>query len=225
MFAAQGLVVFALELPTGGLSDALGRRPVLLLAGVVGHRVARAVHGRGTRRRCSSRRWSCRASTGARLGPLEAWFVDATLAADPAAEIEHGLGRGTAALSLAIAVGALAIRRTGRPPPAAGASTRSCCRCWSPYRFHIVSLAAVAPLMTETPRARAPGGDRGVGPCRPDGRPRRPRSAELVACAALRSSWSRRSGASRWSPSRACSRSACRSWSAAPTLPPRSWAR
>ncbi|HET9085092.1 MAG TPA: hypothetical protein VFN41_11890, partial [Candidatus Limnocylindrales bacterium] len=32
VFAAQGLVVLALELPTGGLSDALGRKPVLLIA-------------------------------------------------------------------------------------------------------------------------------------------------------------------------------------------------
>src|SRR3954462_8512221 len=31
----QGLPVLLLELPTGGLSDAIGRRPVLLLAGVI----------------------------------------------------------------------------------------------------------------------------------------------------------------------------------------------
>jgi MFS family permease len=33
--AVQGVTVMLLELPTGGLSDSLGRRPVLLLAGVV----------------------------------------------------------------------------------------------------------------------------------------------------------------------------------------------
>ena len=33
--AAQGLIVLFLELPTGGLSDAIGRRPVLLLAGLL----------------------------------------------------------------------------------------------------------------------------------------------------------------------------------------------
>jgi DHA1 family tetracycline resistance protein-like MFS transporter len=33
--AVQGIVVMILELPTGGLSDAIGRRPVLLLAGLV----------------------------------------------------------------------------------------------------------------------------------------------------------------------------------------------
>ena len=34
-------------------------------------------------------------------GPLEAWFVDATLAADPNAEIEHSLGRSSAVASVA----------------------------------------------------------------------------------------------------------------------------
>ena len=36
VFSLQGLVVLFLELPTGGLSDALGRRPVLILASLVG---------------------------------------------------------------------------------------------------------------------------------------------------------------------------------------------
>ena len=40
-------------------------------------------------------------------GPLEAWYVDATLAAEPGAEIEHGLSAGSTVLSLAIACGAL----------------------------------------------------------------------------------------------------------------------
>lgn len=34
--SAQGFVMLGLELPTGGLADAVGRRPVLLLAGVLG---------------------------------------------------------------------------------------------------------------------------------------------------------------------------------------------
>ena len=40
-------------------------------------------------------------------GPLEAWYVDATLAADPDAEIEKGLSAGATVLSVAIAIGAL----------------------------------------------------------------------------------------------------------------------
>ena len=33
--AAQGLLVLVLELPTGGLADAIGRRPVLIGAAVI----------------------------------------------------------------------------------------------------------------------------------------------------------------------------------------------
>ena len=106
-FAAQGLLVLALELPTGGLSDSWGRRPVLLLSTVVGigslallavadsfveFLVVWALQG--VYRALDS-------------GPLEAWYVDATLAADPNAKLERGLSAGSAVLSGAIAVGAL----------------------------------------------------------------------------------------------------------------------
>ena len=107
-FAAQGVLVLALELPTGGLSDSWGRRPVLMLATVTGvaalslmifadsfveFLVVWALQG--VYRALDS-------------GPLEAWYVDATLAADPDAKIERGLSLGSAVLSGAIAVGALA---------------------------------------------------------------------------------------------------------------------
>src|SRR3954466_15915947 len=107
VFSLQGLVVLFLELPTGGLTDALGRRPVLILASVVAvvsmslvyvadsvALFAVAMILQGVFRALDS-------------GPLEAWYVDATLAADPSAEIEHGLSAGSTVLSLAIAVGAL----------------------------------------------------------------------------------------------------------------------
>lgn len=107
VFSVQGLVVLALELPTGGLSDALGRRPVLILAAIVAlmslallyvaDSVAMFVASmalQGVYRALDS-------------GPLEAWYVDATLAADPDAQLERGLGAGTAVLSVAIATGAL----------------------------------------------------------------------------------------------------------------------
>jgi len=108
IFSIQGLVVLALELPTGGLSDALGRRPVLILASVVGllslgvlyvadsvALFALATLLQGTFRALDS-------------GPLESWYVDATLAAEPGAEIEKGLSAGSVVLSVAIAIGALA---------------------------------------------------------------------------------------------------------------------
>ena len=107
VFGLQGLVVLFLELPTGGLSDALGRRPVLIAASVVGlvslsilyvadsvALFAAVTILQGVYRALDS-------------GPLEAWYVDATLAADPDAEIEHGLSAGSTVLSLAIAFGAL----------------------------------------------------------------------------------------------------------------------
>ena len=108
IFSIQGLVVLALELPTGGLSDALGRRPVLILASVVGllslgvlyvadsvALFALATLLQGIFRALDS-------------GPLESWYVDATLAAEPGAEIEKGLSAGSTVLSVAIAIGALA---------------------------------------------------------------------------------------------------------------------
>ncbi|MEU4558191.1 MFS transporter [Actinoplanes sp. NPDC023936] len=105
--AIQGFTVLVLELPTGGLSDALGRRPVLLIAGVV-NLASLAIWSfadsvalfavvyllQGVYRALDS-------------GPLEAWYVDHALAADPKADIEGGLSRSGVVLGLAIAGAAL----------------------------------------------------------------------------------------------------------------------
>jgi MFS family permease len=110
--AAQGFVVLLLELPTGGMADSLGRRPVLVVAGIVGisstvlmllaHDMAGfalAFALQGVYRALDS-------------GPLEAWYVDATHASqpDPALaddEVSRGLSRAGAALGVAIAAGSL----------------------------------------------------------------------------------------------------------------------
>jgi predicted MFS family arabinose efflux permease len=107
VFAVQGLVCLALELPTGGLSDALGRRPVLILSSVTAlaslgvlyyaHSVPAFVAAlalQGVHRALDS-------------GPLEAWYVDATLAVDPQARLERGLSAGNVVASVAIGGGAL----------------------------------------------------------------------------------------------------------------------
>ncbi|MGV9808057.1 MFS transporter [Micromonospora chersina] len=104
---AQGLAVLALELPTGGLADALGRRPVLVvawatcLASLVLFAVADSFWMfflvwalQGIYRALDS-------------GPLESWYVDATLAADPKAEYERGLGWAGTVAGVAIGAGAL----------------------------------------------------------------------------------------------------------------------
>ncbi|WP_433318399.1 MFS transporter [Micromonospora chersina] len=104
---AQGLAVLALELPTGGLADALGRKPVLVVAWVVclASLVLFVVADsfwmfflvwalQGIYRALDS-------------GPLESWYVDATLAADPKAEYERGLGWAGTVSGIAIGAGAL----------------------------------------------------------------------------------------------------------------------
>lgn len=107
LFATQGFVVLALELPTGGLADAIGRRPLLVASGVLAvastalflvadmfWMFAIAMVLQGIFRAIDS-------------GPLEAWYVDAAQAADPAAPIHRALSRAGIALGVAIATGAL----------------------------------------------------------------------------------------------------------------------
>lgn len=104
--AAQGVIVLALELPTGGLADSIGRRTVLLMASVFGiasvglFLVADSMVAfaavfalQGVYRALES-------------GPLEAWYVDATLAADPAGRVDRGLSGHGVVLGVAVAGGA-----------------------------------------------------------------------------------------------------------------------
>ncbi|MFI7542011.1 MFS transporter [Actinoplanes sp. NPDC049599] len=106
--AVYGLTTAALELPTGGLADVLGRRPVLIasavagaagllllgLAGTVALFVASAVL-RGAARALST-------------GPLEAWYVDTVHAEHGRdADLTAGLARGEVAASLALGAGTL----------------------------------------------------------------------------------------------------------------------
>lgn len=103
----QGFVVLALELPTGGLSDSWGRRPTLVLAAstaVVSMSLLSFADTfaafavvfvlQGVYRALDS-------------GPLESWYVDAALAADPAVKLERGLSAGGTVIGVAIGTGAL----------------------------------------------------------------------------------------------------------------------
>jgi MFS family permease len=106
--AMQGLVVVLLELPTGGLADAVGRRVVLLLSMVfsvaslvlllMAHSLpqfAAAFALMGVYRALDS-------------GPLDAWYVDAAHAANPQARIDRGMGAQGTVVGIGIAAGALA---------------------------------------------------------------------------------------------------------------------
>ncbi|HEV7964392.1 MAG TPA: MFS transporter [Actinoplanes sp.] len=154
--AVQGIVVLLLELPTGGLSDALGRRPVLLLAGTVsvgalslltfaGSAVLFVVFYllQGVYRALDS-------------GPLEAWYVDHALAADKNADIETGLSHSSAVTGVAIGVGALAgggIVALGRLGPFSALTVP----VLMALALQAASLVAVALLMTEERPGRGAG--------------------------------------------------------------------
>jgi MFS family permease len=152
-YSAQGFVVLALELPTGGLSDSLGRRPTLVLATAIGivslatlylaHSLAMFIGAmvlQGVFRALDS-------------GPLEAWYVDATLAADPNARIESGLGAGASALAVAIAAGALLSGALVALAPVPAIETLALPLLLA-LALYGVSLAAIAVLMTEQPAER-----------------------------------------------------------------------
>lgn len=105
VMSVQGIVVLLLELPTGGLTDSWGRKPVLLLAGVVGlgatvlYFFANSVAAFAI---ASALLGVFRALDS---GPLEAWYVDSTHHVAPDHPIERGLSAGNAVLGISIAAG------------------------------------------------------------------------------------------------------------------------
>jgi MFS family permease len=108
--AVSGLTTAALELPTGGLADVVGRRPVLVLSALA-HAVALVVlalaSGLALLASSAALRGLARALSS---GPLEAWYVD-TARADRRPGDQHGahlttgLARGELAASVALGVG------------------------------------------------------------------------------------------------------------------------
>lgn len=105
--AGTGLVVLVLELPTSGVADAYGRRPVLALSALF-NIAAAVVFGvadsfaifavsallAGVFRALDS-------------GPLEAWFVDTLHASTPGADVDRPLSRAGVVLGLSMGAGAL----------------------------------------------------------------------------------------------------------------------
>ncbi|GAA2410933.1 hypothetical protein GCM10010255_54540 [Streptomyces coeruleofuscus] len=108
LFAAHSLTVAALELPTGGLSDVLGRRPVLAMAGAL-NVVAFALVGLGTTAWVLTAGMVLMGAARALAsGTAEAWYVDTVQAhSGPDAELRTGLARGGSATSAALAAGIL----------------------------------------------------------------------------------------------------------------------
>ncbi|WP_157252881.1 MFS transporter [Nonomuraea typhae] len=107
-FAAHSLTAAALELPTGGLSDVLGRRTVLAAAGLL-NLGAFLLLGLGTTPwvlTCGMALLG--AGRALSSGPAEAWYVDVVHArCGPDADLRPGLARGKSATSAALAIGTL----------------------------------------------------------------------------------------------------------------------
>ncbi|MET9662330.1 MFS transporter [Streptomyces sp. NPDC006510] len=107
-FAAHSLTAAALELPTGGLSDVLGRRAVLAAAGLL-NLAALTLVGLGTAPWLLGLGMALMgAGRALSSGPAEAWYVDTVQAhSGPDAELRTGLARGGSATSAALATGTL----------------------------------------------------------------------------------------------------------------------
>ncbi|MDN5770552.1 MAG: MFS transporter [Microlunatus sp.] len=152
ILSAQGFVMLALELPTGGFADTLGRRPVLVLAGLIGAVSATifllahdlwafvlALALQGVFRALDS-------------GPLESWYVDAALADDPDTAVDQSLSQAATVLGMAIAGGALVSGGLIAWHPLPGSALTL------PYAVSIV-LGAVHVVLTVV-LVREPGRDR-----------------------------------------------------------------
>lgn len=168
--SAIGIAVFLLELPTGGLADALGRRPVLIAAGVM-QVVAVALV-------CTAQTfWAffvASLATGVfralDSGPLEAWYVDTVHATSPGADVDRTLSQQGAVLGIAMASGAVV---------SGGLVLWHPVQAWSAITFPfvvylglaVVHLAVTIALVREAPRSA--GGSTDVGPAETAARPRR----------------------------------------------------
>ena len=96
-----------LELPTGGLADAVGRKPVLVVSVVVWMVATALLLVADTVLLVAIVFALLGVFRALDSGPLEAWFVDASLDADPNADLDRGLAHAGVVISVSIGGGAL----------------------------------------------------------------------------------------------------------------------
>ncbi|MFM9447039.1 hypothetical protein [Streptomyces acidiscabies] len=109
LISAHSFTAAALELPTGGLSDVLGRRGVLAAAGVLMCAAFLLIGLGGTAVPLGVGTGLLGAARALSSGPAEAWYVDSVRTSEgPAADLRTGLARGATASSVALAVGTVA---------------------------------------------------------------------------------------------------------------------
>lgn len=142
--ACFGATTALLELPTGGLADAVGRRPVLVASSVLGIVVfglMLVADGLGLWIAIKLLAGAARALDS---GPLEAWYVDEVRRLDPGADIRHGLSRGHAVEGVGLGSSAVA---GGLLPVAFGGSFNAA--VVAALAAQCLHLAGLLVLMTE----------------------------------------------------------------------------
>ena len=186
------LTVVVLELPSGAMADALGRKRIYLLAGAIGI-VAKAVflfafglpmflaYGVlfGVSRAFAS-------------GALEAWFIDALQAENPHVDLQPPLAAANAWNLAALAVGTLA---GSALPKLFGYLPQNELAVFTPLSMTLVAslaascvvLALTAVVVKEAPRALAPERARDGGPLASFGRGFRSLGTIVVGAARLTS--------------------------------------
>jgi hypothetical protein len=108
LLATYGFTAAALELPTGGLADVLGRRPVLIAASIL-FLLSTLLLGLGAGAVLLAAGIVLEAAGRALdSGPLQAWYVDSVHAIDPECDLTPAFARGRSVGSYALAAGALA---------------------------------------------------------------------------------------------------------------------
>lgn len=105
--AAQGLVMLVLELPSGGLADALGRKPVTVVATLFSMAALAVLLVADTVVLLAAMAALQGVFRALDSGPLQSWFIDGLLAQDTGADLERSLGRSEAVICGSLGAGAL----------------------------------------------------------------------------------------------------------------------
>lgn len=107
VFAAHSVVAIVLELPTGGLADAIGRRPVLAASALLQMGGLLTLAGAQELTHFAAAFGLVGAGRALDSGPLESWYVDAVHALDARADVTPGLSRAAVANGAGLAFGAV----------------------------------------------------------------------------------------------------------------------
>lgn len=165
VFAVQGIVVFCLELPTGGLSDTIGRRPVLIAATAVDAVALALLLVAESLPLLVLLGFLFGIYRALESGPLDSWYVDSAnaLAPDGDVGLEGALSAAGVVTSLALAAGALgAGALVALDPLPLGPLVVPVAVALA---LRLVDLAALSALLEETRDVRPPASTRvgGIG--------------------------------------------------------------